>query len=68
MKITELDNQLRELALTNWPKFVELLGDDAVNKAKICLMKKQERTIRYMAYRTGMPLSTAHDQCKKCPT
>ena len=64
--MTELDTQLRELALTNWPAFAELIGSKAVNKAKICLMHKENRTIRYMSYRTKMALETVREQCMRC--
>jgi hypothetical protein len=64
---TELDQQLQEMAVTDWIKFVELIGLDSINKAKICLMKKQQRTLKYMAYRTKMPLSTVGLNCKRCP-
>jgi hypothetical protein len=66
-KQTELDTQLRELALTDWPRFIELMGEDAINKAKICLMKRQGRTIRYMAFRVKMPQSTTGLACQRCP-
>lgn len=37
---TEIDNKLRDLALTDWATFVKFMGDDAYTAMKICLMRK----------------------------
>lgn len=70
LKISEtysLEGELKELAITNWEQFVALIGKEAIEKARICQLKKKGNSIRKIAYKTKTSKSTVHNICKKCP-
>jgi len=64
--MTELDKRLREMALTNWDQFVSLIGDDAVLKAKICMLRKQKASYGQISMRLGVTERQAQYGCQKC--
>lgn len=65
--LTPLDNKLRELAMTDWPAFVSLIGQDAIDQAKICLLRTDKRSIRFIANKLKTNRGKVHRTCKKCP-
>ena len=46
---TPLDKELQEIALVDWATFCTLIGEDAINKAKICILKSRGMSIQAMA-------------------
>lgn len=65
--LTPLDEKLRELAITDWSAFVDLIGQDAIDSAKICLLRTDKRSIRFIANKLKTNRGKVHRTCKKCP-
>lgn len=49
-----LNAELREIALLDWARFYELMGDDAMQKAKICLLRSRGETIGRIEMKLGV--------------
>jgi hypothetical protein len=65
---TELDLQLQNLAAIDWPAFVQLIGEDAITAAKICILKSKGRSLNQIANRLTITKRKAQVNCDKCPT
>ncbi len=66
--MTELDKKLQEVAAKDWSYFVDLLGEDAINKAKACIMRKQGgKSITQIQTRLGVTYRQARYACDNCP-
>lgn len=63
---TELDQQLQQLALVDWPTFVKLVGEDAVLSAKICLLKTRGRSQAQISTKLKVSLRKAQYNAEKC--
>lgn len=46
---TELDETLRNLAATDWPAFVQLVGEDNITAAKVCVLRSRGNTLGQIA-------------------
>lgn len=64
---TDLDRQLQQLALVDWARFVQLVGEDNVLAAKICLLKNRGKSVRSIAIRLSVAKHKAEYGCNKCP-
>jgi len=64
--MTELDRYLQEMALSNWPQFVQLLGKDAILSAKICLLRQNNASYGEIENRLGITTNQARYGCNKC--
>lgn len=64
---TELDIHLQNLAVLDWPAFVELIGYDNIMAAKICILKSRGKSLRQTANRLSLTKSKVEYTCKKCP-
>ncbi len=64
--ISELDKQLQALAASDWEKFKTLIGEDAVIKAKVCMLREKKRSFRYISYRLKISVGKSHNKSKKC--
>lgn len=42
---TDLDIKLRDLAVNDWVTFYKLIGKDAIMAAKICMLRKQNKSL-----------------------
>ena len=60
MKMTELDKELQQMALMDWNKFCDLIGKPALQKAKICLLRKKKKS--YAAISRDLKIS--HKQAR----
>lgn len=65
-EIQSLDGELQQLAVENWPEFLRLIGQQAVEQAKICQLRKKGKSVRQIANRLSLPKSTVHYSCGKC--
>jgi hypothetical protein len=63
---TELDRQLQELAATDWPTFVELVGEDIVIAAKVCILRAKGKSLAQISKKLSLTKSMAETRCKKC--
>ncbi|HRO18613.1 MAG TPA: hypothetical protein PLU07_10505 [Ferruginibacter sp.] len=64
---TPLDAQLRELALTDWDAFVQLLGEDAITKAKVCLLLNKGQSYNQVANKLQITKHQVEYMCnRKC--
>lgn len=66
MRMTELDKKLQEIALANWPQFVQLVGEDAILSAKICLLRQNNASYGEIENRLGITTNQARYGCNKC--
>lgn len=64
---TPLDEQLRELALTDWCSFVKLIGPEIIGRAKICLLRKDKKSLRFIAKKLKTTKGRVENSCKRCP-
>lgn len=63
---TDLDNQLRQLANVDWPAFVDLIGHEAITAAKVCMLKKQGRSMNQISNRLSITKRKVQVRCEKC--
>jgi hypothetical protein len=61
---TELDDELRNLALCDWPTFYELIGRDAITSAKICILRK--RNLSYGQIKIKLDITTRQAEYGSC--
>lgn len=65
-RLTELDKKLQEMALTNWPQFVAMIGNDAIIAAKTCLLRQAGNSYGEISLRLGITERQAGYACTKC--
>lgn len=65
-ELTELDRLIQEIATKNYQQFVTLVGKDAIQAAKICLLRRQHKTIGQITTKLGVTKSQVETACKKC--
>lgn len=46
---TELDQQLQKIATTDWPAFVQLVGEGSILLAKVCYLKKNGKSLQQIS-------------------
>lgn len=56
---TPLDTDLRNLAMTDWATFVELVGYDNILAAKICLMRRNNSSYGKIQMKLGVSFKKA---------
>lgn len=65
---TELDQQLQKIAIEDWTYFVQLVGEGSILLAKVCLLKKNNKSHRMVSRKLSISKSQVETNCKKCPT
>ncbi|RFM30027.1 hypothetical protein [Deminuibacter soli] len=65
---TDLDRDLQQLALVDWAAFVQLVGEETITSAKICLLKTRGKSLNQIATRLNVTKNQAEYRCKKCLT
>jgi hypothetical protein len=63
---TELDKNLQQLAIMDWPAFVELVGYDNIKAAKICILKSRGKSYSQIANKLRITKDTAIYRSGKC--
>ena len=56
---TELDEQLQNSALCDWPGFIKLIGAQSILAAKICLLKSKGLSLQQIANKLHITKETA---------
>lgn len=46
---TPLDKDLQQLAVMDWPLFVQLVGEDCIKAAKVCILKRRGKSYNQIA-------------------
>lgn len=64
--MTELDKKLQEMALLNWSQFVQVIGQDAIVAAKVCLLRQDKRSYGEISNKLGITENQARYACTKC--
>lgn len=64
--MTELDKKLQEMAILNWPQFVQMIGLDALTAAKVCLLRQDKKSYGEISYKLGITEHQARYNCTKC--
>lgn len=65
-KMTQLDQKLREMALVNWEQFVALIGEDAILRAKMCMMRQNGASYGQICLKLGVKEGAVRYNCTKC--
>lgn len=65
---TELDLDLQRLAAIDWPTFVQLVGESAIIKAKVCLLKTRGKSQQQISNRLDITINQARHGCEICPS
>lgn len=65
--MTDLDKQLQEIATKNWKQFAALMGEDAIRRAKICLLRGKELSYSQISIRLDITEYQARYGCHACP-
>jgi hypothetical protein len=63
---TDLDRDLQQLAAVDWPTFVQLVGEDSVIAAKICILKSRGKSLQQISTRLDVTKRKAQIRCSKC--
>lgn len=64
--MTDLDRKLQEIAKNNWQQFVEMVGEDAVTVAKICLLRREGKSYGQISVKLGITERQVGYNCGKC--
>lgn len=65
-QMTELDKRLQRIAGKNWFEFVELIGEDAITFAKICLLRQNGNSYGQIRARLALKKHIVEYACGKC--
>ena len=63
---TELDKTLQNLAALDWPTFVQLVGEDAILAAKICLLRKKGKSYNQVAINLHITKGAVRWKAENC--
>lgn len=63
---TDLDKDLQQLAAVDWPTFVQLVGEDFILSAKICILKSRGKSLNQIANKLSVTKSKIETRCKRC--
>lgn len=63
---TPLDVQLQQLALSDWPAFVNIIGEDAIVAAKVCILKSNGKTQAQISHKLHLTKRMAQYRAEKC--
>lgn len=65
--ITPLDIQLKDLAMSDWDAFLLLIGEDAITKAKVCLLLNKGLSYNQVANKLQIAKHQVEYMCnRKC--
>ena len=64
---SELDKDLQRLASIDWPAFADLVGEEALTAAKVCLLKSRGKSLIQISNKLIITKSQVETRCKKCP-
>lgn len=63
---SELDKDLQQLALVDWQTFVQLIGEDAIVSAKVCILKSRSKSLQQIGSRLNITKNQVRNRCKQC--
>lgn len=64
--VTDLDKRILEMANKNWDQFVDLIGEEAIIAAKICLLRQEKRSYGEIMLKLKISRQKVRTSCKKC--
>lgn len=64
--MTDLDKQLQEIASKNWQQFAALIGDDAIKRAKVCLLRGKGKSYQQVSMKLGLSENQVRYACNTC--
>lgn len=67
-KMTDLDKKLQEMALLNWSQFVQMIGSDALTRAKVCLLRQNNNTYGQISQKLSITFDQVRYACNNCDT
>lgn len=65
LSFPDLKDQLQELALLDWDKFLKLTGVDVV-QVVICNEKAKKKSLQQIANKVKLSKGAVQNRCKKC--
>lgn len=66
--MTDLDKQLQKIALMNWKQFVSVIGEDAIKRAKVCLLRQEGNKYDYICKVLDLSKNQVQYACGTCDT
>ena len=63
---TDLDKELQQLALIDWPTFVNLVCEENIIAAKVCLLKSRGKSLSQISTKLRITHSQSRTRCNKC--
>lgn len=64
--MTDLDKRLQEIAAKNWQQFIDLIGEDAIIAAKICMLRHDKKSYGEISVKLGITEKRARYWCGEC--
>lgn len=64
--MTDLDKKLQEIAVMNWAQFVQLVGPEALIKAKVCLLRQNKSSYGEISIKLAITERQARYACENC--
>lgn len=65
-ELTEIDKKLQQIALTDWPLFVSMVGADAIIRAKVCLLRKEGKSYEQVSTKLHISYKRARSRSRSC--
>lgn len=65
-QLTELDKRLISMAVMNPVQFKALIGEDAITRAKTCLLRQENKSYGEISHRLNITYKQARYGCKDC--
>lgn len=66
MYYTPLDKDLQQLAVMDWPLFVQLIGEECIKSAKICILKQRGKSHQQIAISLNSTKGTVRYRAENC--
>lgn len=64
--MTPEEEQLQQLALTDWAEFKKLLGIDAILGARVCMLRKKKASLNQISIKLNLTKHQVRTRCAKC--
>lgn len=64
--MTPEEEQLQQLALTDWTEFKKIVGLDAILNARVCILRKKKQSLNQIAIKLNITKHQVRTRCSKC--
>lgn len=63
---TPLDKDLQQLAIMDWPLFVQLIGPDCIKAAKVCILRARGKSYNQVAINLNLTRGAVRYKAENC--